>query len=157
MLRLFSRTILPGVGALLLLFSAVPAATGYVLPGPYLVGMLARGMGTASTLLVDQRQVLFGLSDNGQEQEITETLRYRFPLSLRSDVATAVARRISIQQGSRQVTVLDGRVVPQADNRLDLYRDLLLARSRTLLRNRLLRSGIDMDLSSLGHDGPEVV
>jgi hypothetical protein len=157
MLRLFSRIILPGVGALLLLFSAVPAATGYVLPGPYLVRMMARGMGTASTLLVDQRQVLFGLSDNGQGQEITETLRYRFPLSLRADVTTAVARRIFIQQGSRQVTVLDGRVVPQADNRLDLYRDLLLVRSRTLLRNRLLRAGIDIEISSLGHDGPEVV
>ena len=149
---------MPGLVATLLLFSVVPAASGYVLPGPYLVNMLVRSMGTARTLMIDQRQVLFGLSENGgQEREITETLRYRFPLSLRSDVVTTVARRIFIQQGSRQVTVLDGRVVPQADNRLDLYRDLLLARNHTLLRNRLLTAGVDIGVSSLGHDGAEVV
>ncbi len=156
-MRLFSRRFPPLAAAALLLFCASPEAMAYVLPGPYLVGMTARGMGSARTLLVEQRQVLFGLADSGQGHEITETLRYRFPLDLRSDVSTTVARRTFIQRGSRQVTVLDGRVVPGADHRLGRYRDLLLARSRTELRNRLVAANIDIGVSSLGHDGPVVV
>ncbi len=157
MIRTPSKILSTGFIAVLLLFCAVSATRGYVLPGPFLVDKLSRSMGTARTLLVNQRQVLFGLSEDGQGQEIPETLRYRFPLSLRSDVTTAVAQRVFIQQGSRRVTILDGRVVDDADNQLDLYRELLLGRSRTLFRNRLLAAGVDISVSSLGHDGPVVV
>ena len=153
----YSKTTSLGFIALIVLFYAIPVARGYVLPGPYLVDMLARHLDTTQTLLVEQRQLLFGVLQNGQEQEIAETLRYRFPLSLRSDISTAVAQRVYIQQGDRHVTVLDGRAVNSAANRLDFYRDLLLARSRTHLRNRLTAAGIDIELSSLGHDGSQVV
>ncbi len=156
-MRFFFRRLVPLAGAALLLWCATPGAVAYVLPGPYLVDMTARAMGSARTLLVEQRQVLFGLPDSEQGRQITETLRYRFPFDLRSDVATAVARRTFIQRGDRQVTVLDGRVVPNADHRLDQYRELLLARNRTELRNRLAAAGIDIGVSSLGHDGPKVV
>ena len=50
----------------------------------------------------------------------------------------------------RSLTLIDGNIVTGAENRFDLFKDLLFYRSRMELAERLIRLGVDVSVSSLG-------
>ena len=130
-------------------------AGAYVLPGPYLVSRMLRSMGRTTALLVVQKQIIYGIGENQSPPEIHETLRFQFPNRFRADSSTDSTKRIYVQADAQALTLLDGRVAA-ADSRAELYKDLLLYRDRDLLTARLARTGVDINVSSLGHDGPRV-
>jgi hypothetical protein len=82
--------------------------------------------------------------------ELEGTLRYVFSRAFRSDVRAPNSERIYIDVGDRSLTIIDGAIVPESATRFDMFKDILLYRSREVLAERLLRLGVDVSISSLG-------
>jgi hypothetical protein len=82
--------------------------------------------------------------------ELEGTLRYVFSRAFRSDARTPNSERIHIVVGGQTLTIADSNVVPDTVNRFDLFKDILLYRSREALAERLLQLGVDVSISSLG-------
>ena len=82
--------------------------------------------------------------------EFEGTLRYVFSKAFRSDAKSINSERIQIAVGGRPLTIVDGHIEPAAANRFDLYKDILLYRSRESLAERLVQLGVDVSISSLG-------
>jgi hypothetical protein len=82
--------------------------------------------------------------------EVDETLRYNFPHAFRADIATADNQRIYVFANGEAITVIDGGVKTAPEISFDLYKDLLLIRSRPELVDRLTQLHVDVSVSSLG-------
>lgn len=82
--------------------------------------------------------------------ELEESLRFVFSDSFRSDARSQNSERIYIFSHGGALTIVDGSIVPDAANRFDLYKDILLYRSRQALADRLMDLGVDVSISSLG-------
>ena len=89
-------------------------------------------------------------SDPQEMLELEESLRFVFSQAFRSELKASGSERIHIFNGHETLTILDGNIVPASANRFDLYKDLLLYRSREALVERLLNLGVDVFVSSLG-------
>jgi len=85
-----------------------------------------------------------------ETMEMEGTLRYVFSRAFRSDARTPNSERIHIVVGGQTLTIADNNIVPDAANRFDLFKDVLLYRSREALAERLLQLGVDVSISSLG-------
>ncbi len=85
-----------------------------------------------------------------QPLELDESLRYIFSKAFRSDVRSPGSQRIYIFNAGRTLTIIDGYIVDNAENRFELYKDILLYRSRETLSDRLTQLGVDVSISSLG-------
>jgi hypothetical protein len=82
--------------------------------------------------------------------ELEGTLRYVFSRAFRSDARSPDSERIYLDVGGRTLTIVDNMIVPDSANRFDLFKDILLYRSREALAARLLQLGVDPAVSSLG-------
>jgi hypothetical protein len=85
-----------------------------------------------------------------EELELERSLRYIFSSAFRSDTRSSDSERIHIDVRGRTLTIIDGNVVTDGANRFDLFKDVLLYRSREGLAERLLQIGVDISISSLG-------
>jgi len=88
--------------------------------------------------------------------KLEETLRFIFSNAFRSDAKSLDSERIYVVSGDKSLTVVDGNIVPAAANRFDLYKDILLFRTREGLAERLLELGVDVSVSSLGRFEGEI-
>ncbi len=86
----------------------------------------------------------------GQSLELDESLRYVFGEAFRSEASSPGSERIYVFSAGRTLTVIDGYIVDDAENRFELYKDVLLYRSREALSERLVQLGVDVSVSSLG-------
>jgi hypothetical protein len=82
--------------------------------------------------------------------ELDETLRFIFSNAFRSDARSKNSERIYVFSNAGTLTIIDGAIVPNAADRFDLYKDILLYRSRPVLADRLTELGVDVSISSLG-------
>jgi hypothetical protein len=89
-------------------------------------------------------------ASEAEEIELEGTLRFVFSQAFRSDEKSANSERIYVSSGGRTLTVVDGKIAPSNGNRFDLFKDILLYRSREALAERLLQMGVDVAVSSLG-------
>ena len=168
-------------------FLKVLPAPGYVLQGRHVLDLMVARLGTAKSLYVAEKMILYRMADTSDDQapavtsdsqlstnasteEITaaqqiesnqkaqliETLefegnlRYLFSRAFRSDARSSSSEIILVAVGGRTLTIIDGNIVPDRSNRFNLYKDVLLYRSREVLADRLLQLGVDVSLSSLG-------
>lgn len=127
---------------------AVPRA--YVLPGPYLLELMAQNLGDAKRLMVIQKLVLYDDTLKKSAVELSETLTFIFPKTFRSDILSDNIQRIHVLSKDEALTIMDKRISDEPETRYDLYKDLLLFRSREILQERLSRLGVDTKVSSLG-------
>ncbi len=125
-------------------------ANAYVLQGPHILELMTQKLGKAKGLLVSQKLVLYDDTQQKIEDELTETLRYIFPETFRSDILSENVKRIHILSKGNVLTVIDEKTVDDSKNRYNHYKDLLLFRSRALLQSRLSSLGVDISISSLG-------
>ena len=91
-----------------------------------------------------------------EKLELEETLRFIFSNAFRSDAKSIDSERIYVVSGNRSLTIVDGNIVPSATNRFDLYKDVLLYRTREGLADRLWELGVDVSVSSLGRFEGEI-
>ena len=82
--------------------------------------------------------------------QVDESLRYVFSEAFRSDSVSDDNQRIYVYRDGQTLTVIDGVISGRAGTRFDLYKDLLLYRSREVLSERLSNLGVDVSVSSLG-------
>jgi len=82
--------------------------------------------------------------------ELEGTLRYVFSRAFRSDARSPNSERIHLAIDGRTLTITDNNIVPDAVNRFDFFKDILLYRSREALAEKLLQLGVDPFVSSLG-------
>ena len=82
--------------------------------------------------------------------QMEESVRYVFSRAFRSDIISDTNQRIYITNRGQALTVIDGLVANFKESRFDLYKDLLLYRSRKSLSKRLADLGVDVTVSSLG-------
>jgi hypothetical protein len=94
-----------------------------------------------------------GIDENyGMQEtlELEESLRFVFSQAFRSDAKSPDSERIHVFNRKKSLTIIDGYIVPYAENRFNFFKDLLLYRSRDELAQRLLELGVDVFVSSLG-------
>jgi hypothetical protein len=82
--------------------------------------------------------------------EMEESLRYLISEAFRSDIITDSNQRIHVSTNGEALTIIDGTARAASQTRFDLYKDVLLFRTRPELVERLFRFGIDVSVSSLG-------
>jgi outer membrane lipoprotein-sorting protein len=122
----------------------------YVLPGPYLLKLMTQNLGIANRLLVTQKLILHDDNPNMSADELSETLKFKFPKTFRSDIVSENIQRIRIVSDRIVFTVIDGKVSDEPENSYDHYKDLILFRSREILQERLSNIGVDVKVTSLG-------
>jgi outer membrane lipoprotein-sorting protein len=125
-------------------------ANAYVLPGPYILELMTRNLGKAKSLLVSQILVIHDDTPQKSRVELSETLRYVFPEMFRSDTLSEQVHRIHVLSKDKAVTVIDGKVADESDNRYDRYKNILLFKPRKMLQDKLSLLGVDVTVSSLG-------
>ena len=122
----------------------------YVLPGPFLLKLMIQNLGIADRLLVTQKLVLNDDNTNVSADELSETLKFVFPKTFRSDIASENIQRIRILSDKSVFTVIDGKISDEPENSYDHYKDLILFRSREILQERLSNLGVDVKITSIG-------
>lgn len=126
------------------------ALHAYVLPGPFLLKLMAQNLGNADRLLVTQKLILHDDNPNMNTDELSETLKFKFPKTFRSDITSENIQRIRILSNRIVFTVIDGKISDEPENAYDHYKDLMLFRSREIIEERLSDLGVDVNVSSLG-------
>jgi outer membrane lipoprotein-sorting protein len=124
-------------------------ATAYVLPGPYILKLMTQNLGKAKSLLVSQTLVIHDDTLQKSGVELNETLRYVFPEMVRSDTLSEQVHRIHVLSKGETVTVIDGKVAGESDNRYDRYKNILLFKPGKMIQDKLFL-GVDVTVSSLG-------
>jgi hypothetical protein len=107
-----------------------------------------------ANLTNDQPAVSAGQQDSSHELietvQLNETLKYLFSEAFRSDIVSESNQRVFVSNQGQTITVIDGVVSDAGESQFDVYKDLLLYRSREILSERLSNLGIDISVSSLG-------
>ena len=128
----------------------VVPAQAYILRGPHLLELMTQKYGSAQTLMIFQNVRFYEPGSAKVLADAEETLRYLFPYDFRSDSASQNATRIHLVSEGKVLTVVDEKIVADQETSFDLYKDILLYRTRELLRKRLISLGIDTSLTCLG-------
>ncbi len=141
----------------LAVFLFATQAYAFVLPAPVALKLMAKHLGEAESLFVNQRVLLFGNENENGKIELAETLSYRFPRSFRSHIHFKNNHRILVVVSGKSLSILNGKVQPISQTRFDRYKDLLLYRSPDIVKKNLNDLGVDTTVSSLGHFENKVV
>lgn len=128
-------------------------AAAYVLQGPHLLDLMIKKYGAAERLSVAQKLIFYDNTRQSGKVEIDETLSYVFSEEFRSDILSENTRKIHIVSKGRALTIIDGTIADNSESVFDVYKDLILYRSRIILKEKLNRLGIDTSISSLGRFG----
>jgi len=141
----------------LILFCSAAASHAYILPAEQILGFLIDQLGTLRTLMVIQKTVLYDPDVAGGLQEFEETLYYGFPDRFRSEVTAPALEQVRVVNPDGAILVINGKIVGETENALDHFKDLLLYRNTGLLIDRLSRSGVNLEVVSLGRFKDKIV
>ncbi|MDM8540453.1 hypothetical protein QUF90_05140 [Desulfococcaceae bacterium HSG9] len=137
-----------------LLYGMQTTAYSYVLNAPHIIDLMVRNMGNVKSAYITQTLLLYPDNHTQSTTELTETVKYDFPMAFRSDIASAQIQRIHLASDGNVCTMLDGKIVAsdsqRPNNGFDIYKDILLMRSRTLFQQHLDSLGVDTAISSIG-------
>jgi len=129
----------------------------YVLQGPHLLDLMIKEYGRAKRLLVSQKLIFYNSSRQIGAVKINETLSYVFPEEFRSDILSENTQKIHVVSKDQTLTIIDGKIADDFQSVFDIYKDLILYRSRILLQKRLDMLGVDGSISSLGRFRGKIV
>jgi len=125
----------------------VPAVSAYVPRPAQLIEMMLANSGTASRLQVDQRLSVF--PEQGESAVYNETLSFAFPDRFHAQIISGPQQRLLVVSGEATVRVM-GDALSDSQDRLDLYKDLILYRQPNALLRRLESLGVNTAVVSLG-------
>jgi hypothetical protein len=133
-----------------MLLAQAIAAHAYVLPAEQILTFMIKKLGSARTLMVAQKTVLFDPDLRGGLRELQETLYYRYPDRFRSEVRTRRLEQIRVVNQDGALMVVNGEIVAERERAFDHFKDPLLYRETGLLIKRLSQLGINLQVVSLG-------
>ena len=148
MLKRHKRNIAIFCFAATLLF-CIGTSHAYILRGPHILELMTQKYGKSRSMLVSQK-ILFFHTGEAETIEVRETLRYIFSEAFRSDATSENSERIHLMSKGNTMTVIDGKIAVTGETLFDIYKDILLYRSRELLRTRLAALGVDMSVVAFG-------
>jgi outer membrane lipoprotein-sorting protein len=131
------------------LLLTIGPAHAYILRGPHILELMTQKYGKPRSMLVSQKVLFYHAGETGTT-EVSETLRYIVPEAFRSDSISENSERIHVMSKGEAMTVIDGKIAVTAETLFDIYKDILLYRSRELLRARLSALGVDMSVVAFG-------
>jgi hypothetical protein len=134
----------------LVLFGQAVAAHAYVLPAKQILAIMVDQCGSAHTLVVSQKTVLYDPALDGGIRELAETLYYRYPDRFRSEVRTPGLEQVRVVNQDSALIVIDGKIMGETESLFDHFKDLFLYRKTGLLISRLSQLGINLQIVSLG-------
>jgi len=134
----------------LVLLGQAMAARAYVLPAEKILSFMIHKLGSARTLVVSQKTVLYDPELRGGIRELRETLYYRYPDGFRSEVRSRGLEQLRVVNQDGALIVINGEIVGERENPFDHFKDPLLYREMGLLRDRLSKLGINLQVVSLG-------
>ena len=130
--------------------SGDPPAAAYVLTGPHILDSMVKQFGKTARLSVSQKLILKGNTTEKDPVTFEEIARYTFPDRFRSDTFSDSAKRVYVASQGNAITIMDRKISSKPESGYDLYKDLLLYHSRTLLQNRLSLLGVNVNITSVG-------
>jgi hypothetical protein len=107
-------------------------------------------LGTAQTLTVFQKTVLYSPDLEGGMRELDETLYFKFPDKFRSEVDRPELEKVQVVNMDGALTIVDGKIVGETQGLLDHFKDLLLYKDTDILGRELSQLGIDLAVVSFG-------
>ncbi|ETR71362.1 MAG: hypothetical protein OMM_02533 [Candidatus Magnetoglobus multicellularis str. Araruama] len=126
------------------------SAHAYVMQGKQMIEEMARHIGTTETLSAVHSFNLLNQEYDGQSLELKETVIYQFPDAMHSEILMNEKQKLHIVSPKGVVTIIDNIVSEEPHTTFDLYKYLLLERDKTMLKQRLSVSGININVSSYG-------
>jgi outer membrane lipoprotein-sorting protein len=133
------------------------SAEAYVLEGLHVLDLMTREKSLPQTLLVQQQVIIEDPTLSDEPVELEQTLRYSFPDTFRADTKHELTRRILVVARNQALVVVDDRIISNQQGWFDLYKDVLLYRSRHLLHEALIAQHVDVGQTSLGRWDDHVV
>ncbi len=127
----------------------IGSSHAYILRGPHILELMTEKCGKPKSMLVSQKVLFYNAGEAGTT-EVNETLRYIFPEDFRSDAKSENSERIHLMSKGEAMTVIDGKIAVTGETLFDIYKDILLYRSRELLKARLTALGVDMSVVAFG-------
>jgi len=133
----------------ILLVLAVPACA-YVLQGRHLVTLMVRTLGSPGPMTVEQRVTVHRQDPQAEPVTFDARDHYLDTHRFRSDAQVGGGRTLMVT-GFASLVVLDSKISGTRQAPHDLYKDLLLYRTRSQMEQRLSQMGVDLAVSSLGY------
>lgn len=128
-------------------FLCLPTGEAFVPQAPHLVYMVARKIKQPSGLRSFQTREIRVSDESGDagagRPTLPETLVYRFPGQLRSEIRTDTGIRVSVESGGRFIKVSDRQSVSRQKTPADHFTDVLLFRDYEGLLRQLILAGVD--------------
>jgi hypothetical protein len=128
----------------------VAASHSYVLPAKQILEFMIQQFGSARTVVVLQKAVIYDPSLEGGMREVDEILYYRYPDRFRSEVTTPGGEQVRVIGPEGAIFVTNGKIIAEAETPFDGFKDLLLYRQAEFLLERLSEVDVDPDVVSLG-------
>jgi len=133
-----------------MLFIAI-SANAYVMPGKQMVKEMAKNIGSTRSMSAVHSFIMHNLEYNeGQPLELKETVIYKFPDSLHSEILMNDKQKLHVVSPRGVVTIIDDVTSEEPHTTFDLYKYLLLERDKSMILQRLSVSGINVNISSYG-------
>jgi outer membrane lipoprotein-sorting protein len=127
------------------------SANAYVMPGKQMIEQMEKHLGATETLSAVHSFIMHNLEYNdGQPLELKETVIYKFPNALHSEILMNDKQKLHVVSSKGVVTIVDNIVSDEPHTTFDLYKYLLLERDKTKITRRLSVSGINVNISSYG-------
>lgn len=145
------------VACSVILLGLTAPTRAYILPAEQILGFLIDRLGSGSTLIVTQKTVLYDPHVPGGLQAFEETLYYGFPDRFRSEVMAPALEQVLVVNPDGAILVLNGKIIDEAEDGPDHFKDLLLYRNTGLLVDRLSQSGVHLEMVSLGRFKEKIV
>jgi len=122
----------------------------YVMPGKQMIEEMAQHIGSTTSLSAIHSFSLLNQQIDGQPLTLEESIIYKFPYSMHSEILMNDKQKLHICSPKGSVTIIDGVVSEEPYTSFDLYKYLLLERNKNAIERRLKISGINIDISSYG-------
>ncbi|MCF8027707.1 MAG: hypothetical protein K9K81_05025 [Desulfobacteraceae bacterium] len=160
--------------ACLLATAVCTAASGYVLPAPFVAEQMQEHLNLPDQMEITQQLHVYPDEADGKSQgaerlgktsadpekvsdpeasgpaSFSQTVRYSRPGAYRSDINAPDFSQIYIESSGSQLFVLDGKILEDSRQWYACYKDLFMFSSRPPLVRHLEQLGVDMNISSLG-------
>jgi len=122
----------------------------YILPVNQVFDLIADHFGNEETLSVTHKFLLHDQTMTTSSLELMETIHYRFPNYLNSELNLGDKRKLHVISPKGTITILDDKILGSPQTLFDRYKELLVYRSKSLFKQRLVMANIRTDIVSLG-------
>ena len=126
------------------------AIHSYVLPAKQILEFMIQQFGSAHTVVVWQKTVIYDPALEGGMREVDEVLYYRYPDRFRCEVSTPGGEQVRVVGPEGAIFVTNSKIIAEAETPFDRFKDLLLYRHAEFLLERLSELDVNPNVVSLG-------